>query len=562
MRSLVSMFVLIGHRGVGKSSLGMKLSSKFKVVDLDTHISSNEGRSVAQIFEEDSEKKFRELEKIYFKTLCQEEGFDVIVVGAGFPLDSFSDSNNLRIIWVRRETDRIGRVFLDRPRLNKKVDPLDEYFEIYEQREKSYREQADFDVFLNEGANKNALEFFESFFQGSPVKSKGYVTFFPGMEALLTSGLCFEFRTDIIAAERAIGFIEQSRSTSLFAIRTDVPSKHILRALELGAHCDFPIDLKKQIPQGFGEQCFVSSHERLNEDEIIEQSTNVHLKWAPEVYDFDELIEFHGWCKNRNVSFLPRSVGVDESWQWYRSLVAENNKFNYVRLGEGSQRDQPLMHNRSGELEATRAAVLGYPVLHSRSPGFHDEMFNGNYFAIPTKREDFNFKVLNFLVDQLGVTCFSVTSPLKDEARDLLNGDEPLNTLYCDEGKWFGVNTDKLAIRKICSELERSQVLVWGRGALGRQLSKEGFEVLSVRENQNLEITGSYNVLLWATGPDSPVPKFEKTPSKVVDVNYFENSRARVFAQENDLDYVSGLEFFKIQAAAQQEWWRKQGVES
>lgn len=76
--------ILIGPPGAGKSSIGMSLASRLKVgfSDTDKLIEKSSGKSVAQIFIEDGEVVFREMEReICAKALLEEDG--ILALGGG-----------------------------------------------------------------------------------------------------------------------------------------------------------------------------------------------------------------------------------------------------------------------------------------------------------------------------------------------------------------------------------------------------------------------------------------------------------------------------------------------
>lgn len=63
---------LIGFMGAGKSSVARRLNRKFgfDYVDADSYLEEREGRAIAQIFAEDGEEAFRDLESACLKELA------------------------------------------------------------------------------------------------------------------------------------------------------------------------------------------------------------------------------------------------------------------------------------------------------------------------------------------------------------------------------------------------------------------------------------------------------------------------------------------------------------
>ena len=73
---------LIGFMGAGKTTIGKKLASLMKLsfVDLDLFIESRHHKTIRQIFEENGEDAFREMEQ---KALCEVAEFEDVVISTG-----------------------------------------------------------------------------------------------------------------------------------------------------------------------------------------------------------------------------------------------------------------------------------------------------------------------------------------------------------------------------------------------------------------------------------------------------------------------------------------------
>lgn len=87
--------ILLGLPGSGKSTFGRTLARKlnFAFVDLDHVIEQETGRKIGEIFQQDGEGKFREIETQYLeKILKGVEGF-VLATGGGTPC--FNDNIDL-----------------------------------------------------------------------------------------------------------------------------------------------------------------------------------------------------------------------------------------------------------------------------------------------------------------------------------------------------------------------------------------------------------------------------------------------------------------------------------
>jgi Shikimate kinase len=82
---------LIGYMGAGKTTLGRELSgiSKLSFIDLDHFIEGRYHKTIRQIFEEESEATFREIEK---KTLHEVAEFEDLILSTGGGTPCFFDN--------------------------------------------------------------------------------------------------------------------------------------------------------------------------------------------------------------------------------------------------------------------------------------------------------------------------------------------------------------------------------------------------------------------------------------------------------------------------------------
>jgi shikimate kinase len=78
--------ILVGFMGCGKSTLGKKIAARLNVpfIDSDFEIQKHYNKSIGEIFAEQGESQFREIEKEYIQTLDLKEDF-VLATGGGMP---------------------------------------------------------------------------------------------------------------------------------------------------------------------------------------------------------------------------------------------------------------------------------------------------------------------------------------------------------------------------------------------------------------------------------------------------------------------------------------------
>ncbi|MBX9767955.1 MAG: shikimate synthase, partial [Bdellovibrionales bacterium] len=158
--------LIVGHRGTGKTSLLKRLDSylrgseSFLLFDLDQRIEERQGKRISDIFSAEGEDFFRELEVATLAEIDHEtksfSGFVFVAAGAGFKGKKPEGWSSL---WIRRSTDLQGRIFLDRPRLDPLVEPLNEFLERMPQRNSRYRDMSERQFILSEGFDfPNSIE--------------------------------------------------------------------------------------------------------------------------------------------------------------------------------------------------------------------------------------------------------------------------------------------------------------------------------------------------------------------------------------------------------------------
>ena len=90
----MSVIILIGYMGSGKSTLGKKIARKldYAFLDTDNAIEENEGLSIAAIFKQFGEAHFRNLEHDLLLSL---KGKDKIVIATGGGMPCFNGNMDL-----------------------------------------------------------------------------------------------------------------------------------------------------------------------------------------------------------------------------------------------------------------------------------------------------------------------------------------------------------------------------------------------------------------------------------------------------------------------------------
>lgn len=599
--------VIIGQRGVGKSSLLKRIQSYFEqrqesvsCIDLDEAIAAAEGSSITQIFEQNGEAYFRNLEKKYFFELSQgpANATTFVAVGGGFNVDWIP--SHVRVLWLQRTSDESGRIFFDRPALEKNMAPVEEFLHRSRSRREKFHDVAWEHYLLPEGL-KELSDFEEKILRGTPEMQGWSLTLLP---------------ENFKSQERWSFFIARRRHWSLqyFEIRDDlltdqqidwvlrdIPRENLLWARR-----------RQQIPRGFSEDRvalvdydvdildkhegeshrMLSVHQRRGGETFAEllqrletfERRGFSIKLAVEIMSFEELQKGHQWwidkCSQRN--FLPRSP--EGRWLWYRLWMSTKQKINFFREGRGSAPDQPslyqcLSRRDNGDLFA---ALLGAPVEHSFTP-IHQSLFFSDFkmAVLPIAVTEKEFSTAMPFLQGLGLRAAAVTSPLKLKAfesssvrSESAQRQGAVNTLYCDQtGCWHGHNTDSEGFDKLLERARElvplndlSSVAVWGGGGTLSLLRKAlpGGVFFSVQSGQPREGSAVEHWkpqwVIWASGnfqtEGGRAPPEHWRPGLVVDLNYREDSGGRELAKVRGAQYLSGEMMFYEQAHHQRLFWR------
>ncbi len=597
---------VVGHRGTGKSELMKRLQlylagREIEFVDLDVEIENKAGKKLRELFLEHGEPYFREMERQLFLESLQKAHQEMyIVVGAGFDVSSIPES--VRVVWLKRTTDLDGRIFLDRPRLNAEVSPLDEYSKRAITRETHFEERADEIYLMPEGIFDNhhrAMAVEKSILAHQLDKIGGAITILPEVllsekrwklfkERFANRGVdFFELRDDLLTPEQLQMIVaDLPGETLLLSCRKKLESPWLLEAeegkslLSRVAWVDWPLELgdPSEISAALGkEKLIISLHDRDRFEELAKFGHLAsHLKYAPLVEGFHELAAGHQWqlAESNRRSFLPCSPSG--RWSWYRLIQKGKQVLNFWRESHGTSADQPSLWSwlmATGPSQ-TFAAVLGSPVYHSFTPLEHSDYFfkkNMPVVAIEIGREEWG-QAIPFLQD-LGLRYAAVTAPHKKAAAELTKHStlNAVNTLYFDEKNniWQGTSTDEDGFAELIDGVGmiaplQKEIFVWGGGGTLEMIKKllphaSLFSARTGQAREGCDVAGlSPKILIWAAprAPQTMMPPQSWQPSMVFDLNYKEDSMGREYAQACGANYESGLRMFVAQAQRQRLFWR------
>ncbi|MBE7054023.1 MAG: shikimate kinase [Ruminococcaceae bacterium] len=153
-------FYLIGMPGCGKSTIGKEISKKLGMVliDADFYLEEKEKRKISDIFAQDGEAQFRNLETKYLKELSENKNI-LISTGGGVILkeentDIMKKSGKVIFIDTSCENILKNSSLLGRPLLK---DDKNRIYNLYELRYEKYIKSADY-IYKNDKDIKSAVE--------------------------------------------------------------------------------------------------------------------------------------------------------------------------------------------------------------------------------------------------------------------------------------------------------------------------------------------------------------------------------------------------------------------
>jgi len=142
-----SAVALLGFMGAGKTTAGQMLAARldWPFFDLDQVIQADRGRTIAQIFEQDGEERFREIERETLALLLQETcERSVLALGGGAytrpAIRQLLHAHGVKNVWLKASAEELYRR-CEQPGV---VRPLRRTFEdfrkLYENRMAAYGE--------------------------------------------------------------------------------------------------------------------------------------------------------------------------------------------------------------------------------------------------------------------------------------------------------------------------------------------------------------------------------------------------------------------------------------
>lgn len=142
--------VLIGFMGSGKTTIGIRLSYllRYTLEDTDKLIEARAGKSISEIFSQEGETAFRQMETELLEKMANQKGQRIYSVGGGTPVRAVNRPLLKRlgtVVYLRARPETIyERLKGDTVRpLLQGEDPLEKIRRLMAEREEIYRDTSD-----------------------------------------------------------------------------------------------------------------------------------------------------------------------------------------------------------------------------------------------------------------------------------------------------------------------------------------------------------------------------------------------------------------------------------
>ncbi len=157
--------VLIGFMGSGKSTMGIRLSYllRYALEDTDRLIEAGAGKSISEIFAQEGEEAFRQMETELLEKLAEKKGQRIYSVGGGTPVRAVNRPLLKKlgtVVYLRTRPETVYERLKDdttRPLLQGE-DPLGKIRRLMAEREQAYIETADVVLDVDEMTAEQVVE--------------------------------------------------------------------------------------------------------------------------------------------------------------------------------------------------------------------------------------------------------------------------------------------------------------------------------------------------------------------------------------------------------------------
>ena len=158
--------ILVGYMGCGKTTVGKSIAeaTKYTFADTDEMIVAQQGRSISDIFAQDGEPAFRDMETaLLVKMLTEKNDTCVISTGGGMPVQK-ENRNLLRqlgtVVYLRAKPETVyERIKGDTTRpLLQCENPMERIREMIKSRNPAYEEAAELVIDVDDLTQREVAE--------------------------------------------------------------------------------------------------------------------------------------------------------------------------------------------------------------------------------------------------------------------------------------------------------------------------------------------------------------------------------------------------------------------
>lgn len=384
----------------------------------------------------------------------------------------------------------------------------------------------------------------------------------------------------------------------LFTFRKEMNRDWILPLLELEpTFCDIDVEMESIEIEKYPKVLFIISSHHWEPKKIDweafflgMQRKGVFLyKLAITPHSATEAIKLLLWAKKHPTLSL---ICMGQEFAFARILALHLGQFLHyaafdeehkMALGQWTLEELIFLYDFSSLPKKKIFALIGDPVENSQGHRYHNRFFleqkiDAFYLKIPLKEEELSLFFL--LAQKMQFVGLSVTMPFKQKVLpfvDQIEGDfsYALNTLFFEEGRVIGINTDGLgaldAIEKVLHVKEK-KVIVLGRGStalsIAHEAKKRGAHLFFFHANASFAKEAAlcldcgwvdqildYDLLIQATSGMPIEPKTIEKGKFFFDVIYNQKSLFSEEVKKRGGYLIEGSKMFENQAKRQQEFW-------
>jgi hypothetical protein len=596
---------VIGHRGVGKSGFLRRVSvyrPAARCIDLRAELAAREGLPLETLIRSEGESGLRVRERTLLERLLGEMQPPADHEPAPFYIELDPDFMafdlpvfalpGTEILWVRRRSDRVGRIFTGTPRSPEDAPPIQDFLERARFRERRFERLATRQLLLREGQIEISDE--ENAFvlgsfsltdascivadfdlqSGRELPQAGSYVLDPAVLELAAQ----ERATEVLPAEKCILRV-RSETDSAIALQRGWREDRALPLAGASAARSLLISI-------FDFEKDRSIDEVLGgfEAAVPDHAAGAVMKVEARVRDWAELGKLHQWRLRGPASRVVLPCSEDGRWRWYHQLMSGRQSISTFQTGDEAPDVPSVLESLRLRIRSAESGFhLSDRTAESSVPLYLDRWFRERGMVIVEGSAEIEeFSSVIPLLEDLGVTRISLGGRFQLAGFELCEGRVSLrarrvgfvDTLVHGDSGWRGDACSVAAVRKVSREWRRRsgvreprdpreiayvgpdagfapvreefpQAVHWKK----REAAQEGFRpdlvIFGEVRSRQAEVFSGVLPDVWR-------------PRWVVDLVGAEDSPGREYALRCGARYLSGDLFEKELAQERQVYWSEQ----